>query len=252
VHSSFGRLPTTLSDLDAQRPALVAVAFTPAPFEIPVDTWLRGKWLLVRRTSARLRQGAIVTISAVCPRERWDELKYALWLAHLSTELLGTTPEDASSEQRSRVSSLASSGCAGRGKGPAFETVAPASWAAEPAQSTDKDISGVHVRLIGSGDTVLAYIAVRALRHASGAKPAQPDLIAQAKRMAAGSGIQLSSEPEPISAADDPRSEAVQGWLGGVPRGRPSQWHEPRRQTGFRAEANADLHAAHAEPEATG
>jgi hypothetical protein len=232
------------SDLDPQRPAVVAVEFSPAPHEVPIDALLRtklqgegwqiikgnfytgpfaefyeatatrkvGKTLVVGRISARLHHGTIILVSAACPRERWDEVKSDLWLAHVAAELLGTKP-DGKSEERKRVSSLPEA--RGRGKRPPlFETEYPASWSAEVAASTDKDISGIHFRLI-SGEVLEAYIVARAQRHGADAKPAISELIASAKRMVERPGARFKSEPQPLAAQDDPRAQSIPGWLGG-------------------------------------
>jgi hypothetical protein len=243
--SLFSSAHGTFSDQDPKRPALVAVAFTPAPHDVPVDAYLQvslanegwqlvqggfypgpfglfyeatatrnlGNTSLVRRSSARLHHGTILVVSAVCPRERWDELKKDLWLAHVSTELQGTKP-DGMSEERKQVSSLPEGKAAKGVRPPLFTTVYPASWTAEVPESTNKDVSGIHVRLILDG-VLGAYIGVRAERHAAGAKPAVSELITNAKKKVEAAGAQLISEPQPTAAQDDPRATAITGWLGG-------------------------------------
>ena len=240
----FQSAQVLFSDVDPQRPAVVAVELSRMPYDVPIDAMLRvklqkdgwqvvqggfytgpfgelyettatrqvAKTMVVGRFSARLHRGTIVLISAVCPRTRWDELKKDLWLANAGAELLGTKP-DGRSEERKRVASLPE----GRKRGPRpprFETEYPASWSAEVAASSDKDISGIHFRWV-SGETLQAYIVARAQRHGAEAKPAVAELIASAKRMLEGSGGKFKSEPQPIAAQDDPRAQSVPGWLGG-------------------------------------
>jgi hypothetical protein len=231
-----------ISDLHPQLPVAVAVEFSPAPHDVPIDALLRhklqregwqlidgrlhngefgefyeatairtlGKSLIVNRASARLHQGTLTMISAGCPRERWDELKSDLWLAHAAAELLGTKP-DGRSEARKRVASLAEP--RKRHPQPLFETEYPASWAAEIAASSDNDISGIHFRL-ASGDVLQAYIVARAERHDANAKPDVSQLIARAKRQLEGAGGKVTTEPKPVTPQDDLRAQSVAGWLG--------------------------------------
>ena len=231
---------TTFTDADKQQPALVALAISDAPFEVPIDVWTRltlenegwtiarGAWhsgpyglfyestatrlvgmqQVVRRMSARLHKATIITASTACPRERWDALKNDLWLAHLSLELVGISA-DGASETRKRTAAAR-----GSAKTPRFEIAYPASWTGEAAASKDPEASGVHLRLLDAHETLLGYLVVRARRH-SGEKPALQALIDSTKRMSEGAGAQWTSAPRALTPEDDPRAEAVPGWLGG-------------------------------------
>jgi hypothetical protein len=216
---------------------VIAVTVTTIPFEVPVDTWMRlaferegwqvvaGQWFpgpnglffdisgvrvaddlpLVRRTSARAGGCNIFCVNTLCARTHWDVVKETFWTAHVTFALLG----GAGSSQMEGWLEAAT-------VNPSFETVFPMSWFAEPAESTDSEVSGLHIRLADvERETLLAYLLVRAARKPNAEPTALLGLVADAMRMLEKSGLALKGDLRRQWEDDDPRSLGIKGWLGG-------------------------------------
>ncbi|MDB4985892.1 MAG: hypothetical protein JWN04_1070 [Myxococcaceae bacterium] len=216
---------------------VIAVTMTPCPFEVPLDAWARvsathegwtiiaGQWFpgpngpffdltsrrqvdgveFIRRTSVRADQGKILSVNCMCARDQWDSVKETFWAAHVTFALVEPTG-DPSLEHWVQASTHS----------PNFQTAHPASWSAEPAKSDSDQIAGLHLRLSDTkGQTLLAYIVVRAERASSDGPPVLAKLVARASRMLAKSSITLKSAPKHVPDDQDIRSAAVEGWLGG-------------------------------------
>jgi hypothetical protein len=95
---------------------------------------------------------------------------------------------------------------------PSFRFGYPESWVAEPVRLKQADVSDVHVRLT-AGSNVRAALFVRARRYRA-APPAIETLENELGELAAESGAKLTALPKQLASAEDPRAQAVQGWLG--------------------------------------
>jgi len=215
---------------------VIAVTAAPCPFEVPIDTWallsaahegwtvIASQWFPgpyglffeltatrvvdeiehVRRTSVRPGHGAIVAVNCMCARSYWDAVKETFWAAHVTFALLQKTEPNLEHWLRAHVEQ------------PAFSTVYPASWDAEPAEVDGDQRSGLHLRLIDAeGKKLLAYLVVKAERNPFAEPLPLPELWNEARRMAEASGVAITSSPRHTSTHDDVRALAVPGWLGG-------------------------------------
>jgi len=218
---------------------IIAVTVTHIPFEIPVDAWVRlslahdGYQLLaasyfpgpnglffdataarmvgdrqeVLRTTARADGGNVFSVNTTCDRKDWDATKDIFWSAHLSFK---PSQGSGSSDMEPWKYVYADS--------PDFQTSRPASWSGEKVKQQSKDISAVDLRLLNAAHSVvLGYVQVKAER-AGAEGPARDlaalrdDSLAKVKRSL---GYVPSRPFQPLTLADDPRSEGVRGWLGG-------------------------------------
>jgi hypothetical protein len=215
---------------------VIAVTAATCPFEVPIDTWallsvthegwtvVSSQWFPgpnglffdltatrtidevehVRRTSVRTGQGAIVAVNCMCARSYWDAAKETFWAAHVTFALLQKGEPSLEHWLRARVEQ------------PAFSTVHPASWESEPAEADGDSRSGLHLRLIDArGETLLAYMVVKAERNPFPEPLPLPELWNDARRMLEASGVAITSSPTQTTAHDDVRAAAVPGWLGG-------------------------------------
>ena len=211
----------------------VVAAVAPITHEIPLDVWSRATfeqegyqivdahWFpgpnglffditgrrtepngeIVRRSSVRQDGARLFLLNAISPIDQWDEVKGNIWAAHVTFELLnarGGTVE----ERRTIIA-----------RDPAFRVEYPESWEGEVGKSRDRGVSGVHLRLPTPDNTDLAaYLFVRAAAAADGGVDA---LVERTIQIAAKSGVSAQAKPVRLSDEEDPRSIAVEGWLGG-------------------------------------
>lgn len=213
---------------------VIAVTATPCPFEVPPDAWIREalhaegwttvkeRWFpgsnglffditgtrsvddveLVRRTSVRVDSGRLLAVNTMCGRSYWDAVKESFWAAH-ATFALENPQNNPCLENWLRTSA----------QQPEFQVSHPASWVPERAEPS-ADSSGLHLRLTDPDETVLlGYLLVRAERvHA---EPTVAKLVAQTAAMMARSGVALIGSAHPVPIEQDPRAEAVEGWMAG-------------------------------------
>jgi hypothetical protein len=215
---------------------VIAVTAAPCPFDIPIDRWallsaahegwsvVASRWFpgsaglffeltatrmvddveYVRRTSVRIGQGSIVSVNSMCTRPQWDAVKEAFWTAHLTFALLQKDESSLEHWLRARV------------QRPAFSTVYPASWQAEPVPGQVGQSSGLHVRLVdASAQTLLAYLVVKAERNPFPKPLPLIELWHEARRTAQSAGVAMTSSPQQTTPGEDVRAAAVPGWLGG-------------------------------------
>lgn len=216
---------------------VIAATVTTVPYEIPLDTWARmslthegwevvdAKWFpgpyglffdltgqrtvgesqQVRRTSVRVRGSQIFSLHCMCSRTQWEEHKEIFWVAHLSFEL------------GLKGSTRMEPWLAGVGAKPDFQFGFPASWSAEPKTPEPEVTSLVDVRLLDAADErLLAYLQVTARRRAQG--EAAPNLLlyqSESQSLLTAAGFVANDKPRKLTTDEDPRAEAVQGWLGG-------------------------------------
>lgn len=223
----------------------IAVTVMRVPFEIPLDAWVRlslahdGYQILaasyfpgpnglffdataarmvgaagaaadrqeVLRTTVRSDGGNVFSVNTTCDQKDWDAAKDVFWSAHLSFK---PSQGSGTSEMEARKFISADN--------PDFQTSRPASWSGERVKQESKDVSAVDLRLLNPARTVvLGYVQVKAQR-ASSEGPARDlaalrdDSLARLKRSL---GYVPSQPFQPLTLTDDPRSEAVEGWLGG-------------------------------------
>lgn len=218
---------------------VIAVTRTPCPIEVPLDGWARltlaregwnvvaTQWFPgpngvffdatatrlvddvehVRRTSVRVARGSLIAVNCMCGRASWDAVKETFWAAHVTFAMLD--PGEPNLEHWLRAGTTQ----------PAFHTVHPQSWEAEPAQvpADVTDRSGLHLRLLDTqAHTLLAYLVVRAERNPfPQGPPPTAELVRSATTMIESSGVALTSAPKPLARRDDIRAAAVAGWIGG-------------------------------------
>jgi hypothetical protein len=156
---------------------------------------------IVRRSSVRQDGARLFLLTAISPIDQWDEVKNNIWAAHVTFELLkarGGTAE----ERRTIIA-----------RDPGFRVEYPESWEAEVGKSRDRGVSGVHIRLPTPDNTdLVAYLFVRAAAAADGGVDA---LVEKALQVAAKAAVHVQAKPVRLSDEEDPRSLAVEGWLGG-------------------------------------
>ena len=216
-----------------------AVTVTRFPFELPVDAWVRhslaqqgytlvaGRYFPgphsifydatatrgsgdaeeVLRTSAHADGGRVFSVNTTSARRHWDAAKETFWVAHVSFELLNGTGSSQLEPWKEVYT-----------KDPAFGVGYPSSWSAEAVKSSRSGVSEVELRLLdGAGKVVLGYVQVRALRDSEQSKQLplarlRDENIARLRK----SFSYVPSRPfVALTEQDDPRGEAVNGWLGG-------------------------------------
>jgi hypothetical protein len=215
---------------------VIAITVTQVPFEIPIDTWAkltlgsegfqiiaaewrpgprglffdvtawreRGSSLELRRTSVRVDGSRVLSVNCVCALEHWDAAKNTFWLAHLSFKLVSGSGQTRMEPWSKAVS-----------RGLVFVFAYPRSWSAEPVPMVSEHVSGVDVRLADAEQNrLLAYLQIRAARTPS-RMPELAELEAKAAARLERSGITQLGAREAMDATTDPRSAAVDGWLGG-------------------------------------
>lgn len=218
---------------------VIAVTVTPVPFEIPIDAWIRislategwqivraqwfpgpnglffdvtgqrvaGDVVEIRRTSVRVDGSRIISVNCFCQRKYWDAAKEIFWTAHVTFKLLGAAGQ-------TRMEVWAKAGATT----PDFTLAHPATWSAEaaPPEPSPEGVSAIHLRLVDAkAETLLAYLQVKAVagssKTAADLEPLHQASLAQLRT----SGVTPLQPGQPLSEADDPRSMAVEGWLGG-------------------------------------
>ncbi|MET0388329.1 MAG: hypothetical protein ABW321_20325 [Polyangiales bacterium] len=214
---------------------VVTVTVTAIPASIPLDVWARltfveerytivaSRWVpgpyglffditgqrresgngldIVRRATLHLDGPRIFMVNTIAPRAVWDTYKQDFWRAHVGFEL--SHPKGTTAEPVREVYS----------KSPAFRLQYPGSWSAEAPEPLNKDLSGMHLRLLAAdGKDLDAYMVVRASRAAE--RPLNDEVLA-ARRMLEKSSVKLTGEAQPIAAIEDPRAEFVKGYRGG-------------------------------------
>lgn len=215
---------------------VIGVTATPCPFEVPIDAWARltveqegwtivaSQWFPgpnglffdltatrtvddvehVRRTSVRTGHGAIIAVNSMCGRRFWDAVKETFWAAHVTFALVQKPEPNLEHWLRAHADN------------PAFSTVYPASWKAEPAEAEGDQRSGLHLRLTDQENkTLLAYLLIKAEPNPFPQPLPLPELWNEARRMVEASGVKVTSAPKHLTTTEDPRALAVQGWLGG-------------------------------------
>lgn len=213
---------------------VIAVTATPCPFEVPPDAWIREalriegwtpvkeRWIpgpnglffditgtrtvddvmLVRRTSIRVDYGRLLAVNTLCGRPYWDAVKETFWAAHATFAL-----------QNPQKNPCLENWLSTSARQPDFQVSHPTSWAPERAESSE-DSSGLHLRLIDADESVLlGYLLVHAER--KHAEPVVAKLAATTAAKIERSGITLLGEAHPVTFEQDPRAEAVAGWLAG-------------------------------------
>ncbi|HTU60229.1 MAG TPA: hypothetical protein VMF89_17385 [Polyangiales bacterium] len=211
----------------------VVAAVAPITHEIPLDAWSRATfeqegykivdahWFpgpsglffditgrrtepngeIVRRSSVRQDGARLFMLNAISPIDQWDEVKGNIWAAHMTFELLKA--RGGTAEERRKIVA----------RDPGFRIEYPESWEAEVGKARDRGVSGVHLRLPTPDNTDLAaYLFVRAAAAADGGVDA---LLEKALQVAAKSGLSAQAKPVWLTDEEDPRSIAVEGYLGG-------------------------------------
>ena len=218
---------------------VIAVTVLQSPFEIPIDVWARANlahdgWEVVsafwfpgaaglyfditgtrvvddqpevRRTSVRARGNDVVSVNTMCALERWDAAKENFWVAHSTFEVLQKSADPMEPWLEARVQ-----------KQPSFAVAHPASWLSEPVESSPEHVSALDVRLVdASAEHLLGYVQVRAEQLAKDQPaPSLEERKADAILHLARSGITADEGSfVPLTEESDPRSIAVEGWVGG-------------------------------------
>ena len=218
---------------------VVAVTVTRFPFEMPVHTWVHralaeqgytviaaryfpgpnsiffdatairgsGDEEEVLRTTAHPDGGRVFSVNTLCARSHWDAAKEIFWVAHVSFKLLaGTGVSQLETWKHFEAEE------------PDFRVSYPFSWTAEPVTSAWPGVSAVDLRLLdAAGEVLLGYVQVKA----QGDSPESNELPLPALRddcvdkLRRSFGFTPSQAFVPLTEADDPRAEAVDGWLGG-------------------------------------
>jgi hypothetical protein len=217
---------------------VIAVTLTPVLYEIPIDAWIRGRfgadgwgivsaqWFpgpcglfydltgirvtdgveYVQRTSVRNDGARIFCVNTFCPRSAWDEVKEIFWAAHVTFELLAGTKKTQMEPWLSAA-----------GKSPDFQVAYPISWSAQPAASAPQGVSAVDLRLVDTRhEKLFAYLQVKAEHDPAGDPESLERLQALTLSKFEKGGITLAGPLEPSTDRNDPRTPAVEGWLGGA------------------------------------
>jgi hypothetical protein len=240
---------------------VIATTVSTVPFEVPIDAWARlsfaetgwsliaegwfpgpygliydltgvreheGAWH-VRRTSVRVRGTQIFSLNSMCGERLWNEFKESFWVAHLSFELELKGPTQMEPW------------LAGIAEHPHFQFGYPASWNAETKATDEEGTSAVDVRLLNrQGDNLQAYLQVVARQRKPGeAAPVLALYEREAHGLLEKAGLQPQAPPRQLTLAEDPRSEAVTGWLGGFACEGIMQGGRVSTRTGFLDRAGA-------------
>jgi hypothetical protein len=216
---------------------VIAITVTALPFEVPIDAWIRQQFAAegyavvaagwfpgpnglffeltgervikdvpeVRRTSVRADGNMIFSVNCLCARTNWDAAKEIFWVAHVTFELLG-------SPGQTRMELWVKGGA----DVPDFELAFPASWESESSPPSTDGVSACHLRLVdGKREKLLAYLQVKAV---AGPEKTAADL-EQLHEASLDSfrkaGVIAKGTDRPLTEDEDPRSIAVEGWLGG-------------------------------------
>jgi hypothetical protein len=218
---------------------VVAVTVTRFPFEIPIDVWVKqalaqqgytlvaGRYFPgpnsiffdatatrgsgdaeeVLRTTAHADGGRVFSVNTMCARRHWDAAKEIFWVAHVSFKLLNGTGSSQLEPWKEVYTT-----------DPNFGIAYPFSWSAEAVKSSWSGVSEIEVRLLdGAGKVVLGYVQVRALRDSEQSKQLPLERLRDENiaRLRKSFGYVPSRPFEALTEQDDPRGEAVEGWLGG-------------------------------------
>lgn len=244
VSSSFGPVPSGLfeskglgffaCDVSEGAP-VIAVTATTIPYEVPVDLWARmvlehegyeilaaswfpgasglffditgvrteGETRHVRRSAVRNLGHEVLCVNCMCGEGHWNAAKEVFWIALSSFEL----SQPGGTRMEAWVRGVADA--------PAFEFAFPGTWLGEPVGNAPEGVSAVDVRLAGEDEQLMAYLQVRAERLTQGQRVSLASLEDSARTRLGRSGYQPAEPATQLTEADDPRSAAVKGWLGG-------------------------------------
>jgi hypothetical protein len=218
---------------------VIAVTVMTSPFEIPIDAWLRAKlthegWDVVsafwfpgasglyfditvtrvvddkaevRRTTVRARGNDVFSVNCMCGLEHWNAAKENFWVAHATFELAAPGAETMEPWFEFAVN-----------KQPNFVVSHPGSWASEPVTAAPNGVSALDVRLVDAkAEELLGYLQVKGESLERGTpSPALEQRKADALMHMRRSGIAPDeSTLRELTQALDPRSLAVEGWVGG-------------------------------------
>jgi hypothetical protein len=214
----------------------IAVTATPVPYEIPIDAWarwlfacegwsmLQAAWFAgpagpfydlagtcirddiehVRRSAVWVVGSDIIMVNCQCALDHWVHVKDDFWTALVTFEPAAKGATRMEPWVRARASE------------PSFELAHPASWLHEPAPSSEAGVSAIDMKLPDAdGRELLGYLQVRA-RALNGAA-LQPLAALDASTLARleASGVSAVGSSTQLTTEDDPRSIAIDGWLGG-------------------------------------
>jgi hypothetical protein len=214
----------------------IALTATPVPYEVPIDAWAR--WLFacegwttlqsvwfpgpagsfydiaatcirddleyVRRSAVWVVGSDIIMVNCQCALDHWVHAKDDFWTALITFEPAAKGATRMEPWVRVRAGE------------PGFELAHPASWLHEPVEPHDAGVSAIDLKLPDAdGGELSAYLQVRA-RRLSGA-PLQPLAALDARTWARleASGVTAVGSSTQLTTDDDPRSIAIDGWLGG-------------------------------------
>lgn len=214
----------------------VAVTVTPVPYEVPIDAWARrlfecegwttlsASWFpgpaglfyditgncirdeieYVRRSAVIVAGSDIVTVNCQCALDHWANAKLDFWTALITFELAAR----GSTRMEPWVRALVSE--------PSFELAHPGSWLHEPVAAHEPAVSAIDIRLPDAdGETLLAYVQVRARQLNSAPLPPLAALDATTVARLDASGVTLVGSSTALTLDDEPRAVAIDGWLGG-------------------------------------
>jgi hypothetical protein len=159
------------------------------------------------RTTAHTDGGRVFSVNTLCARSHWEAAKEIFWVAHVSFKLLAGTGV-AQLETWKHFEA----------EDPDFRISYPFSWTAEPVSSAWAGVSAVDLRLLDAeGRVLLGYVQIKALRDSTQSSQLplsalRDDCLDKLRR---SFGYTPSQPFVPLTEADDPRGEAVDGWLGG-------------------------------------
>lgn len=223
------------------RAPVIAVTVMQSPFEIPLDAWARANlahegWEVVsafwfpgavglyfditatrvvadqtevRRTSVRSRGSDVFSVNCMCGLESYEAAKEYFWVAHATFEVLSRSDAPMEPLLEARVMDSA----------PEFVVAHPASWLVEPVQSPPEGVSALDVRLVdAAAEQLLGYVQVKAEAREKGAPaPTLEERKSEVVLHLSRSGIIAKEDSfEPLTEENDPRSIAVDGWVGGI------------------------------------
>jgi hypothetical protein len=141
----------------------------------------------------------------MCSHAQWDQFKEIFWIAHSTFELA------------LKGSTRMEPWHAGAAEHPDFQFGYPASWNAETKTPKPNVTSLVDVRLVSAdGNILLAYLQVVAHRRTDTEAAPVLDLCErESLALLEAAGLVPRAEPRQLTSEEDPRAEAVSGWLGG-------------------------------------
>lgn len=218
----------------------IAVTATPVPYEVPLDAWarwlfecegwtvLKGAWFAgpagvfydvagtcvrddveyVRRSGVSVVGSDIIMVNCQCARAHWELTKDDFWTALITFE--PAVKGESRMEPWVRAHT-------GHTEAPSFELAHPGTWLHEPVAQHEAGVSAIDIRLPDAdGGSLLAYLQVRARRLSGAPLPPLAALDASTlARLGASGVVATEASTQPLMPRDDPRSIAIDGWLGG-------------------------------------